>query len=70
MYECTQHQRELETKVRYAKESQMMAEQVGDEKLIEKYKAKVKNLQSEYISFSNSCGLKPKMQRMFVEGYK
>ena len=70
MYECTQKQREMETKVRWAKDGQMMAQTAGDLQLAQKYDADIDKYTKEYIAFSNACGLKPKMQKMVVEGYK
>lgn len=69
MYECTQYQRQLETKVRYAKEGYLAAEEAGDEVLKEKYKSKISNLTSQYREFSKACGLREKTSKMAVPGY-
>lgn len=69
MYECTQYQRQLETKVRYAKEGYVAAEAAGDSQLMEKYKAKVKDLTTKYGEFSRACGLSEKRSKMQVAGY-
>lgn len=70
MYECTQHQRMLERKIRYAKEGKIGADALGDAESSAKYKAKVKKLTKQYNTFSKGCGLKPKPERTRVDGYK
>lgn len=70
MYECTQHQRELETRIRRAKDGQMMAIEAGDMKLVDKYQTKVAKITDEYNQFSKACGLSPKLDRIRVVGYK
>jgi len=70
MYECTQHQRMLERKIRYAKEGKIGADASGDAESSAKYKAKVKKLTKQYNTFSKGCGLKPKPERTRVDGYK
>ena len=69
MYECTQMQRKYETAIRHAKDGYLMAQDAQDKILQDKYKAKVKELIKQYNQFSKECGLKPKMERAFVEGY-
>lgn len=70
MYECTQHQRKLETEVRYAKDGQMAALAAGNTDLAKQYQVKVNNLTKEYNQFSKACGLSPKPVKMRVSGYK
>lgn len=70
MYECTQHQRQLETKVRHAKDGQMAARAAGNTELAKKYQAKINDLTNEYNSFSKACGLSPKPTKMKVAGYR
>lgn len=70
MYECTQHQRELETRIRRAKDGQMMAIEAGDMKLVDEYQTKVAKITDEYNQFSKACGLSPKLDRIRVVGYK
>ena len=70
MYECTQKQREMETKIRYAKDGQVAALAAGDQKLAEEYQAKVSKLQKEYKAFSDACGLSMKVDRIKVAGYR
>ena len=70
LYECTQHQRQLETEIRYAKESQMAFKEAGNMKEATIQDKKVKDLLSEYVLFSQSCKLAPQHQRHYVEGFK
>lgn len=69
MYQCTQHQRQLETQIRYAKEGKIAADAAGDKAESDKYLAKVSNLMKEYQAFSKSCGLSPKLDKIRVKGY-
>lgn len=70
LYECSQKMRELETKIRRAKEGQMMAIEAGDTDLAKEYQAKESQLSKSYKAFCNACGLKPDMTRASVPGYK
>lgn len=70
MYECTQYQRELETKIRYAKDGQIMSKSAGDMDLAKQYQAKVTKYTHEYMAFSKACGLSPKLAKLNVEGYR
>lgn len=70
MYECTQYQRQLETKIRYAKDGQITAREVGDMELVKEYQNKVSKLTAEYREFSKACGLSVKPQKMTVSGYR
>lgn len=69
MYECTQEQRKLETKIRYAKDGQIAARKAGDEELAKEYQAKINKYTNIYKSFSNACGLKQMNQKASVNGY-
>ena len=69
MYECTQHQRQLETKVRYAKDGQIAARESGDLELAKQYQAQINRYTAEYKSFSKACGLSLKPNKMTVSGY-
>lgn len=69
MYQCTQVQRRMETRIRYAKEEQMAMKEVGNEKDAKLARQKVEKLTDEYRLFSQSCGLKPKMKRTSVQKY-
>lgn len=70
MYECTQYQRQLETKVRYAKDGQIAARAAGDMDLAKEYQAKINKYTAEYKAFSKACGLSEKKTKMTVSGYQ
>lgn len=70
MYQCTQLQRKMETKIRRAKDGQIAAKKAGDMELAKKYQAKVSKYLKEYKTFSDSCGLHLKTDRIRVDGYK
>ena len=70
MYECTQIQRKLETKIRRAKEEQTAARTSGDIEQAKKCQEKVMQYLQEYKDFSDSCGLRMKLDRIRVDGYK
>jgi len=70
MYECTQKQREYETKIRRLKERQMILEQAGDIDGAKSVQAKVNSEIKKYKAFSNKCGLTVKIKKMTVSGYK
>ena len=69
MYECTQYQRKLETKVRKAKDGQIMAREAGDIDLAREYQAKINKYSKQYKVFSKACGLEPHLRNMTVSGY-
>lgn len=70
MYECTQMQRKLETRIRYAKDEQIAFQEAGDMYGAKLARAKVVALTKEYERFSQSCGLKVQKDRASVAGYK
>jgi len=70
MYECTQKQREYETRIRHAKDGQIAAVAAGNEELAKEYQAKVSDLQKKYKAFSDECGLNIQPARIQVAGYK
>lgn len=69
MYQCTQIQRQLETKIRRAKDGQIMAKTAGDMEMAMKYQAKINKYTKQYQAFSKACGLSPKTKKMTVSGY-
>jgi len=69
MYECTQEQRRLETKIREQKERQMTFEICGDKVGAFDARAKVQSLTKAYKAFSQDCGLSVQSDRMRVSGY-
>lgn len=70
MYQCTQKQREMETRIRWAKDGQMAAEAAGDDTLVNEYQAKVNQYEAEYRAFSKACGLTVKHNKTYVTGYQ
>lgn len=70
MYECTQHQRQLETKIRYAKDGQIMARACGDIELAKAYQRKINKYTQDYKTFSNACGLQQKSKKLSVSNYR
>lgn len=68
-YECTQMQRRLETRIRYAKEEQMAMKELGNDSGVRLARQKVQNLTAEYRSFSKSVGLPVKKDRISIPGY-
>lgn len=69
MYECTQMQRKLETRIRYAKEEQIAMRTLNDREAIRNARAKVVQLTEEYKIFSKNCGLPIKKDRISVPNY-
>lgn len=69
MYECTQMQRKLETRIRYAKEEQIAMRALNDREAIRNARAKVVQLTNEYEIFSKNCGLPIKKDRISVPNY-
>ena len=68
-YEATQLQRKVETEIRKAKDKAIFAENLGDDELLQKAKARVQALKKHYNSISIQAGLTPKMDRTYVQGY-
>ena len=69
MYECSQVQRRYETAIRYAKEGYMMAKKANNQKLLEKYDARIADLNKQYNQFSKDCGLRKQRNRASVVGF-
>lgn len=69
MYEATQVQRELETRVRSAKDKQILAAAAGDDELRREAQRKINLLTSKYKRFSDAAGLSYKSERMSVSGF-
>ena len=70
IYECTQLQRQLETKIRYAKEAQITYKTAGLEDEAKLADAKVRKLINEYLYLSKTSKLIPRLEKTFVQGYK
>ena len=69
-YEGTQMQRRLETEVRKAKDTQILARESGDVDLVRESQQRITQLTNKYKELSNISGLPTKMDRMKVSGYK
>ncbi len=70
LYECTQVQRKLETRIRYAKEEQMLMKELGDNTARTLARNKVVRLTTEYKRFSKQCNMPMRLNRATVPGYK
>lgn len=69
MYECTQVQRQYETRIRYAKEGYMMAKEANNTDLMEMYETRLADLSKQYNQFSKDCGLSKQRKRASVSGF-
>lgn len=70
IYEGTQMQRRLETEIRKAKDTQILARESGDVDLVRESQQRITELTNKYKELSNVSGLPTKMDRMKVSGYK
>lgn len=70
MYECTQLQRQMETRIRYAKDEQMIFEKSGDIERAKLARQKVIKYTQQYEKFSKDCGLRVQKERAQVVGYR
>ena len=70
MYECTQMQRQMETRIRYAKDEQIVFQQAGNISAAKIAQQKVKRYIAQYKQFSKDCGLPIHRDRMSVIDYK
>ena len=70
LYECTQVQRKLETRIRYAKEEQMLMKELGNTVFRNLARRKVESLTAEYKRFSMQCKMPMRLNRTTVPGYK
>lgn len=66
----TQLQRRIETEIRKAKDTQILARASGDKELIEQSQNKIRLLTSKYNDLCKTSGLLPKKVRMQVSGYR
>lgn len=69
-YQATQVQRKMETNIRRAKDEQMAAKAMGDMETVKKAQDKVSRYLQEYKDFSDAAGLRMKLDKIRVEGYK
>ena len=70
MYECTQMQRQMETRIRYAKDEQIVMQQAGNIEAAKLARQKVIRYTQQYKQFSKDCGLPIHKDRAAVSGYK
>jgi len=70
MYECTQMQRKMETRIRYAKDEQIVMQKAGNLDAAKMARQKVITLTEEYKQFSKACNLRVDMERASVIGYR
>lgn len=70
-YECSQLQRKLETEIRKNKDIQIMARENPDLKdLVFESQRNIEQLKNKYIEISEKAGLKTRLERMRVSGYR
>ena len=69
-YEGTQMQRRLETEIRKAKDTQILAKESGDVDLVRESQQRITQLTNKYKELSDTSGLSTKADRMKVSGYK
>ena len=69
-YEGTQMQRRLETAIRKEKDSYMMGKAGDNQELMSESQQKLKALTNKYNELNQASGLKPKRDRLRVNGYK
>ena len=70
LYEGSQLQRRIETEIRKAKDTQILARASGDTELVEQSQNKIRLLTSKYNDLCKESGLLPKRQRTSVSGYR
>lgn len=70
MYEGTQLQRRIESAIREAKDTQILAKASGDDDLVLQSQTKITQLNTKYKQLSQISGLPTKKQRLSVNGYR
>ena len=70
LYEGTQLQRRIETQVRQQKDRQILAKSMEDMDTVGVCQKKISELTNKYDRLCKESGLKPKMNRMTVSGYR
>ena len=63
-YEGTQLQRQIETEIRKARETNILAKASGDKELVDKSQLRIDNLVNKYYQLSKTSGLPTKLQRI------
>lgn len=69
-YQATQMQRKMETKIRKAKDEQIALKTAGDMEGAKKAQKKIDKYTKEYKDFSDAAGLRMKLDRIKVTGYR
>lgn len=69
-YEATQLQRQIETKIRYEKDAQMMYRETGDREEAEKHQLKINQLTHKYKDISKKANIREQLKRARVSGYR
>ena len=62
-YECSQLQRQFETKLRYARDEKSLYKAVGDKELVNSATEKIRILSNKYAEISNKAGLPMRAER-------
>ena len=70
MYEGTQLQRSLEREIRKQKDTQILAKESGNNQLVDETQKKITQLTTKYKELSKVSGLKSKIERSKVSGYR
>ena len=70
MYDGTQLQRRIETEIRKAKDTQILARASGDKELIDESQTKITHLTNKYNDLCKISGLEPQKKRMSVSGFR
>lgn len=70
MYEGTQLQRQIETKIRQYKDSQIGAKAIDDTDEVYRCQEKIRQLTDKYKELSDISGLPTKVDRLRVDGYR
>lgn len=70
MYDCTQKQRQMETKIRTEKAAQVAFRAAGDLEEAKKHQIKINQQIQMYRAFCRSCGLSMNTGYLSVSGYK
>ncbi len=69
-YEGEQIQRRMETAIREQKDIQILGRESNDMEMVDEAQKKIKILTNKYKEFSNVSGLRTKIDRLKVSGYK
>ena len=67
--QASDRQREMERKIRALKREAYGLDALGDKAWFTKIARKIRSAQAEYRRFSNAMGLRPKTERLWVDGF-